>query len=114
MSTNLKRAIVVTGLLMMGLAAATPSVAAPQTETARAVTRKVTPLYPLLAHQRKLKGTVKLSLVVTLEGKVKSIGVIGGHPMFVVAASDAAKQWRFEPAAKESSETLVFEFQSPQ
>ena len=114
MSTNINRAVVVTALLMISLAAASPGVAAPQTETARTVTKKVAPLYPSMARQGKLKGTVKLLLVVMPDGKVKSVGVIGGHPMFVVTASEAAKQWRFAPAAKESRETLSFEFQSPQ
>ena len=111
MSLNLKRAVVVVGLLTMGLAAATPSVAGPEPETSRTATRKMAPRYPEATRQARLEGTVTLSLAVTLEGRVKSVDAIGGHLLFVEAASDAAKQWRFEPAAKESSETPVFAFE---
>jgi TonB family protein len=114
MSTNLKRAVVLMGLLAMGLAVAPPSAVAQESVTARTVTKRVAAVYPLMARERKLKGTVKLSLVVTPDGKVKSIGVIGGHPIFIVAASNAAKEWQFASAAKESNETLVFDFLSPQ
>ena len=106
-----------TGLLLSLLAAA-PAAARPAAEqrapeTARAATKKVTPVYPEMARNGRLEGTVKLSVLVTLAGKVKKVDVIGGHPVFVQAASNAAMQWQFEAAAKESSETLVFSFERP-
>jgi outer membrane biosynthesis protein TonB len=36
--------------------------------------------------------------------------VIGGSPLLVNAALDALKKWRFEPAVKDTTETIEFEF----
>jgi protein TonB len=113
MVTKLKTAALILGLLTIGLAPATSTAmgAEPQARTA---TKKVKPVYPEIARKGHLTGTVKLSVTVTPAGKVTSVAVIGGHPVFVVAASTAAKQWQFTPAAKQSNETLVFDFQTPQ
>jgi TonB family protein len=112
MIANLKTAALVICLLAIGPASATPGArgAEPQGRTA---TKKVKPVYPEIARKGQLTGTVKLSVTVTPEGKVTGVDVIGGHPLFVVAASTAARQWQFAPAAKQSSETIVFDFQAP-
>jgi protein TonB len=83
-------------------------------EAPRVVTRRVTPAYPDLARRIRASGKVKLSVVVTPDGKVKRVDVIGGHPLLVVAATDAAKQWLFAPASKESTEPLIFDFNAPE
>ncbi len=113
MTATFVRAAVVFALLTAVPAAAGPVAEPREPETARLVTKRVTPVYPDVARNGRLGGTVKLSVLVTLAGKVKKVDVIGGHPVFVVAASNAAVQWQFEPAAKESSETLVFSFEPP-
>jgi TonB family protein len=120
MYSHLPRAFVVLALLTLstlaGAAAAqapAPPPAAPPDPPARTATKKVTPTYPEVARNARLEGTVRLSVVVTEQGRVKSVAVMGGHPVFAVAATDAAKQWRFTPAAKESTLPLVFDFKSP-
>jgi TonB family protein len=115
MYSNLPRALVVLGLLSLTtLAGAAGAHAATLTPASgRTATKKVTPAYPEVARKAHLEGTVKLTLVVTPEGKVKSVAVVGGHPIFAVAATTAAKQWQFTPAAKESTQPLVFEFKRP-
>ena len=112
MIASVKRLFACVGLvaIAMGL----PAAGAASGEAPRAVTKRVTPEYPELARKVHAIGKVKLSVVVTPEGKVKRVDVIGGHPLLVVAASDAAKQWLFVPAAKESSEPLVFDFSAPE
>jgi outer membrane biosynthesis protein TonB len=37
--------------------------------------------------------------------------VVGGHPVLAGAALDAAKRWRFEPAASEASGIIEFKFE---
>jgi TonB family protein len=113
MSISLKRAVVVVGLLTIGMGLPAPSAGAAEPQTTRAATKKVMPDYPPLARAAGLVGKVKLSLAVTMEGKVKRVDIIGGHPVLVVAAIAAAKQWEFVAANKESSEFLVFEFIPP-
>ena len=115
MYRNLRLPLVVLGLLTVSGWPAATAAAAPAQEQApaRTVTRKVTPPYPEMARKAHLEGTVKLSVVVARDGKVKSVAVTGGHPIFAAAATGAAKQWQFTPAAKESTQPLVFDFKHP-
>jgi TonB family protein len=113
MTLNLKHTVLTIALLAMsaGLIATGTSFAAD--EPARRITKRVMPVYPVLATKMKLSGTVKLTALVDGGGQVTSIKVIGGHPVFIEAASDAAKQYVFQAASAESRETLTFVF-SPQ
>ena len=45
----------------------------------------------------KNKGTVLLHVVISIEGNVKQVDVLSGPPDLTVAATDAVKQWRYEP-----------------
>ena len=114
MIAKVKRLVARVGLIAVAMGAAVPAARAADAEAPRVVTKRVTPAYPDLARKVHAAGKVKLSVIVTPEGKVKRVDVIGGHPLLVVAASDAAKQWLFVPAAKESSEPLVFDFNAPE
>jgi TonB family protein len=75
---------------------------------------KVSPVYPDLARRMSIAGTVRLAVVVAPNGQVKNTKAIGGHPILVNAAMDAMKQWKFEPAAVESSGVVEFKFQPQQ
>lgn len=83
---------------------------APESESKRKVVKRATPTYPAIARQARLSGKVKLALVITADGKVQSVKLLGGSPLFEEAATDAAKQFRFEPGPKETTETIAFEF----
>ena len=80
-------------------------------EVLRRAKNKVQPQYPDLARKMNLAGTVKIQVVVAPNGTVKEARVMGGHPVLVNAALDAAKKWRFEPAAGESSGIIDFKFE---
>jgi TonB family protein len=80
-------------------------------ELTRRPKTKVSPVYPLVARRMSIAGTVRLAVVVAPNGTVKSTRVIGGHPILVNAATDAMKQWRFEPAPTESTGVVEFKFQ---
>ena len=71
-------------------------------EIVRRAKSKVQPAYPDLARKMNIAGTVKIEVVVAPNGTVKDARVVGGHPVLAGAALDAAKKWRFEPAAGES------------
>jgi TonB family protein len=75
----------------------------------RAKTR-VEPIYPELAKKMHLSGIVKIEVVVATNGTVKQARIVGGHPVLAGAALDAAKRWRFEPLAMESSGVIDFKF----
>jgi protein TonB len=55
------------------------------------------PLYPILARQTGIQGTVVLHAVVDDGGNVSELQVISGHPLLVQAALYAVKQWRYQP-----------------
>jgi len=76
----------------------------------RKVRTKIDPKYPELANEMKLSGRVKIEATIGADGRVVNTRVVGGSPMLVNAALVAIKQWRFEPASSESTETFVFEF----
>jgi TonB family protein len=58
-----------------------------------------------------ISGTVKIEVVVAPNGTVKDARVVGGHPVLANSALDAAKKWRFEPAAGESTGIIDFKFE---
>jgi protein TonB len=58
---------------------------------------KVQPVYPAIARQIHLQGTVQLRAVIAADGAVHDIDVISGPPLLVQAARDAVRQWRYRP-----------------
>jgi TonB family protein len=81
-------------------------------EMVRRAKTKVQPTYPELAHKMNISGTVKIEVTVAPNGTVKEARVVGGHPVLAQSALDAAKRWRFEPAALESTGVIDFKFES--
>jgi TonB family protein len=79
-------------------------------EGKRKVKSKVSPAYPELAKRMSVSGKVKIEVVITPDGRVKSTRVIGGHPLLVQACQDAVKEWKFVPAPEESTQIVEFEF----
>jgi len=58
---------------------------------------KVQPVYPNLARQARVQGTVRLHTLIDKDGKVIEVTYISGPAMLVQSAIDAVKQWRFHP-----------------
>ena len=59
--------------------------------------RQVTPVYPSLARQARIQGTVLLEAVIAKNGSIENLRVLSGHPMLSPAAIEAVKQWRYRP-----------------
>ena len=79
-------------------------------EVKRKVKTQVTPVYPELARRMNVHGKVKLQVTVAPDGTVKVIHALGGHPILVGASQDAVRQWKFEPAPKESTQIIEVNF----
>ena len=79
-------------------------------ESKRKVKSRVAPTYPELARRMNVTGKVKIEVVVTPDGHVKSTRVVGGHPLLVQACQDAVKEWKFLPAPEETTQIVEFEF----
>ena len=80
------------------------------TETVRKVTNRVVPLYPKMARSLQVSGVVRLNVLVAPNGTVKSMKVIGGHPLLVQSAEEAVQKWKWEPATHENTELVELRF----
>ena len=65
--------------------------------TAASLINRVQPVYPPLARQTRISGTVRLHAIISKSGAVQQLEVISGHPLLVQAALDAVRQWRYRP-----------------
>jgi TonB family protein len=81
-----------------------------QEETTRKVKARVDPMYPELARKMHISGTVKLQIVISKDGNVKSTKVIGGPPLLIDASVDAVKRWKFEEAKDETTQPVEFKY----
>jgi TonB family protein len=81
-----------------------------QEETTRKVKSRVDPVYPELARRMHISGTVKLQVVISKDGNVKSTKVIGGPPLLIDASVDAVKRWKFEDAKDETTQPVEFKY----
>jgi len=81
-------------------------------ESKRKIKSKVSPAYPELAKRMSVGGKVKIEVVITPDGHVRSTRVVGGHPLLVQACQDAVKEWKFVPASEETTQIVEFTFTS--
>jgi protein TonB len=59
--------------------------------------RRVDPVYPPLARQARISGTVELTGVIGVDGHIRELQVVNGHPLLARAALEAVRQWIYEP-----------------
>lgn len=76
----------------------------------RQVKSKVAPAYPELAKKMAVSGTVRLEVTIAPAGTIKSVKVLGGHPLLVDSAVDAVKRWKYETGPEESTQVVEFKF----
>lgn len=111
-----KAAMIAIGVLALiaGVTATAPSAQAQEMVGGRKVKSKGAPIYPELARKMNISGTVKVEIVIAPNGTVKSAKAIGGHPLLIDAAVDAAKKYKFEPGAEETTTQIAFDFKPTQ
>jgi len=59
--------------------------------------RQPKPVYPPLARQARIQGTVRLTAIIATDGTIQSLQVVSGHPLLVPSALEAVKQWVYQP-----------------
>jgi periplasmic protein TonB len=59
--------------------------------------RKLTPVYPPLAKQARIQGTVKFTAIIGTDGTIRNLQLISGHPLLVPSAQEAVRQWAYQP-----------------
>lgn len=57
----------------------------------------IQPKYPEGALKSRITGTVELHVVFEKGGTVRLVEVVGGNPIFVEAAVDAVRRWKYPP-----------------
>ena len=105
-----KKAVWIGALLFTAVAAVASPAGAENAPPPRKLISKVAPLYPPIALAARLSGAVKLVVVVTAQGRVKSVRTIGGSPLFVPTAEEAVRRWKYEPAKTDTTESVVLTF----
>jgi len=93
----------VIGSVLSSTPVAVPKIAAPQRVRVSSgvvqglLLSQVKPVYPPLARQARIQGTVLLQAQISKDGRIENLQLISGHPMLAPAAIEAVKQWRYKP-----------------
>jgi TonB family protein len=82
-----------------------------QDHAERRVVGRVAPVYPEIAKHARIRGVVRLEVVVRANGSVKSTKVLGGNPVLIGSATDAVRKWKFEVAPEETIEVVQLTFE---
>ena len=91
----------------MALVLTTANLAA---QNSRKVLSNPEPPYPEVARRLRLSGVVKVQVTITADGKIKDAKIMGGHPIFVNSVEQTLKDWKYAPAATETTTQLEFTF----
>jgi TonB family protein len=93
-------------LLLVPVASGSSQVAAAPIEISESsvqalLIRRVAPMYPPLARQARIQGSVILKIVINKGGDVRDVQLYSGHPMLAPAAIEAVMQWKYQPYSKD-------------
>jgi len=69
--------------------------------------REVPPIYPKIAKQARVEGTVVLAVRIDAKGRVTEVKVLKSIPLLDQAAVDAVRQWVYEPFLSKGKPTPV-------
>lgn len=73
-----------------------PALQADRVTAARLIS-KVNPVYPHVAREEHLQGTVHLHVIIDKDGAVRDLIVLQGYCSLAKSAMDAVSQWRYMP-----------------
>lgn len=59
--------------------------------------KRPTPVYPPLAKQARISGTVRFNAVIGKDGTIQNLTLVSGHPLLVPSATEAVRQWVYQP-----------------
>lgn len=82
------------------------------TKPHRKIVLIVQPEYPAVLKNGHFEGQVRLEATVLPNGGVSHVEVKGGNPMLSQYASQAVMKWKYAPGAAQTTEEVVFNFDS--
>lgn len=59
--------------------------------------KQVQPVYPVLARNARIEGSVMLAAIIDTQGRITNLRALSGHPLLIPAAISAVQQWRYRP-----------------
>lgn len=59
--------------------------------------KKVTPVYPPLARETRVQGTVRFTAIIAKDGTIQNLHVLSGPALLVAPATDAVRKWVYRP-----------------
>jgi TonB family protein len=68
---------------------------------------KIDPVYPPLAYQARIQGTVRFTAIIGRDGRIENLQLVSGHPLLVQAAREAVSQWEYRPTLLNGSRVEV-------
>lgn len=113
MTLRLPRTAVAALLIAGGLILVPLHFGAQDSSSKRKLVAHEAPPYPPLARNMALEGVVKADVLVSPDGGVKSVNVLGGHPVLAQAAVNTIRHWKWEPASHETHEIVQIRFARP-
>jgi outer membrane biosynthesis protein TonB len=81
-----------------------------QAQEGRKALSNPAPTYPEVAKKLRLVGTVKVQIVIGVDGRIKEKSFIGGHPVLVNAVDETLKNWKYVAGSGETTTQLEFNF----
>lgn len=76
-----------------------PPPAVPEAPAPLQLVQQVRPVYPPLARQARMQGTIRVILEIAPDGSVVDARPENGNPILAKAATDTARQWRYNSYA---------------
>jgi TonB family protein len=61
------------------------------------LTERIEPVYPILPRQMRREGKVELRAMIATDGRIESLEVVSGDPLFYQSALDAVRRWKYRP-----------------
>jgi TonB family protein len=68
---------------------------------------RVEPVYPILALQTRREGRVLLHAIISVEGRIESLQVVSGDPIFIRSALDAVREWHYRATVLDGKQVEV-------
>jgi TonB family protein len=93
-------------VLMLGVCLSTGQ------EASRKILVRVPPDYPPILKNKDIVGIVRVRVVISPSGIVRSTQLMGGNPIFGEAAEKAIKKWRYETSSEETVTFVELRFNS--
>jgi len=78
----------------------------------RKLISQLKPVYPPLARNLKLTGTVKIVAIVAADGHVLQTQLLGGNPLLAEAANQAIAKAKWQAHSTETKELIEVRFQA--